>query len=286
MSSLYTKRGWYYISIMRQGNRVTKSIGTKNYRIAQKLRSSLEYEMLKEIHLPSKKKYVSFPKLVKIYLKSNPHWSKATLKINYYRLTYYVSNGLPKNPTSKAMSIQRVNNCLNWADKNGYKTNQMKINGDMKGESRLRVLNKTELNILLNNIEPQEFKKFVSFAYYTGARRGEIAITSLDMIQGNSFIVKGKSGTRIIKLTNQAKSFLEEFNYRPDYITHHFKKEARRLGINDIRFHDLRRTFGYNLIKQGKPIYEVSKLLGHSSVIVTERHYAPLMTTEIEDFTL
>lgn len=286
MSSLYTKRGWYYISIMRQGNRVTKSIGTKNYRIAQKLRSSLEYEMLKEIHLPSKKKYVSFRELVKIYLKSNPHWSKATLKINYYRLTYYVSKGLPKNPTSKAMSIQRVNNCLNWADKNGYKTNQMKINGDMKGESRLRVLNKTELNILLNNIEPQEFKKFVSFAYYTGARRGEIAIISLDMIQGNSFIVKGKSGTRIIKLTNQAKSFLEEFNYRPDYITHHFKKEARRLGINDIRFHDLRRTFGYNLIKQGKPIYEVSKLLGHSSVTVTERHYAPLLTTEIDDFTL
>jgi integrase len=30
----------------------------------------------------------------------------------------------------------------------------------------------------------------------------------------------------------------------------------------------------------------VSKLLGHSSVITTERHYAPLLTTEIEDFTL
>lgn len=184
------------------------------------------------------------------------------------------------------MSVQRVNICLNWAVKNGYSTNQQKLEGDMRGESRLRVLNKSELNILLNNIEPQEFKKFVSFAYYTGARRGEIAHTSLDMIQGYSFIVKGKSGTRIIKLTNQAKSVFDEFNYRPDYITHNFKKEARRLGINDIRFHDLRRTFGYNLIKQGKPIYEVSKLLGHSSVTVTERHYAPLMTTEIDDFVL
>lgn len=286
MSSLYTKRGWYYISIMRQGNRVTKSIGTKNYRIAQKLRSSLEYEMLKEIHLPSKKKYVSFPELAKIYLKSNPHWSKATLKINSQRLSYYIGKGLPTNPTSRAMSIQRVNNCLNWAVKNGYSTNQAKINGDMKGESRLRVLNKSELYTVINNIKPKKFMKFVSFAYYTGARRGEIACTSLDMVQGNSLIVKGKSGTRVIKLTKQAVSVFDEFNYRPDYITHHFKNEARRLGINDIRFHDLRRTFGYNLIKQGKPIYEVSKLLGHSSVTVTERHYAPLLTTEIEDFTL
>ena len=53
---------------------------------------------------------------------------------------------------------------------------------------------------------------------------------------------------------------------------------------NDGRFHDLRRTFGYNLIKQGRPIYEVSKLLGHSSVTTTERHYAPLMATEIDEF--
>ena len=65
-----------------------------------------------------------------------------------------------------------------------------------------------------------------------------------------------------------------------------FKKEFRRLGIPDIRFHDLRRTFGYNLIRQGRPIYEVSKLLGHSSVTTTERHYAPLLATEIDDFVL
>ena len=58
------------------------------------------------------------------------------------------------------------------------------------------------------------------------------------------------------------------------------------LGIKDARFHDLRRTFGYNLIKQGISIYKVSKLLGHKSVTTTERHYAPLLTTEIEDFVL
>jgi len=50
--------------------------------------------------------------------------------------------------------------------------------------------------------------------------------------------------------------------------------------------HDLRRTFGYNLIKQGRPIYEVSKLLGHSTVTTTECHCAPLLTTDIENFTL
>ena len=61
------------------------------------------------------------------------------------------------------------------------------------------------------------------------------------------------------------------------------KKEVRKLGIKNARFHDLRRTFGLNLIKQGMSVYKVSKLLGHKSVRTTEQHYAPL-TVEIEDF--
>ena len=286
MSSLYTKRGWYYISIMRQGNRVTKSIGTKNYRIAQKLRSLLEYEMLKDIHLPSNKKYVSFPELVKIYLISNPHWSKATLKINSHRLAYYINKGLPKNPTSRAMSIQRVNNCINWAKKNGYRTDQNKLMGDIKGEARTRVFDNKELKLLLNNSQPKLFRDFISFAYYTGARRGEIAQISRDNLRDGTLLVFGKTGAKIIKITDQALLHFNEYDYNPDYISHYFKKEARRLRIKNARFHDLRRSFGYNLIIQGMPIYEVSKLLGHSSVKVTETHYAPLMVTEIRNFKL
>ena len=76
------------------------------------------------------------------------------------------------------------------------------------------------------------------------------------------------------------------WSYSKDYVSHRFKQEVRKVGITDARFHDLRRTFGLNLIKQGMSIYKVSKLLGHSSVRTTEQHYAPLLTVEIEDFEL
>lgn len=39
-------------------------------------------------------------------------------------------------------------------------------------------------------------------------------------------------------------------------------------------FQRLRRSFGSVLVNKGAPIYKVSKWLGHSSVRVTERHYA------------
>ena len=94
----------------------------------------------------------------------------------------------------------------------------------------------------------------------------------------------------MVKLNEQAKEVLKEqkslWNYSKDFVSHKFKKECRKLGIKDARFHDLRRTFGYNLIKQGMSIYKVSKLLGHKSVRTTELHYAPLLTTDIEEFVL
>ena len=76
------------------------------------------------------------------------------------------------------------------------------------------------------------------------------------------------------------------WSYSKNYICLKFKQNMERLEIQDARFHDLRRTFGYNLIKQGMPIYQVSKLLGHASVTTTERHYAPLLATDVEEFVL
>ena len=58
----------------------------------------------------------------------------------------------------------------------------------------------------------------------------------------------------------------------------------QRLGISGT-LHDLRRTFGLRMIKK-IGIYETSKLLGHKSVATTEKHYAPLLAIDIEDFVL
>ena len=152
----------------------------------------------------------------------------------------------------------------------------------------MRTFNDDELKLILNDVKPNHFQLFVCFAYYTGARRGEICALTEDNIREE--FVSGKSGKRRIKLNRQAKAVLNEagrlWDYRPTYVTQTFKKNLRNLGIKNGRFHDLRRTFGYNLIKQGMPIYQLSKLLGHSSVTTTEKHYAPLLATDIGEFSL
>lgn len=53
------------------------------------------------------------------------------------------------------------------------------------------------------------------------------------------------------------------------------KAAMARAGIADLRWHDLRRTAGCRwLQRDGKTMAEVSLLLGHSSVTVTEQRYA------------
>ena len=52
----------------------------------------------------------------------------------------------------------------------------------------------------------------------------------------------------------------------------------RTAKIKNATLHTLRKSFGSLLIQEGHAdIYKVSKLLGHSSVKVTERHYIHLL---------
>ena len=55
-----------------------------------------------------------------------------------------------------------------------------------------------------------------------------------------------------------------------------FPRLCVEAGIEDLTYHDLRRTFASLHVQGGTPLMEVQKMLGHSSIVVTESHYAYL----------
>ena len=292
MSSLYKNNSTWYLSITHNGKRISRSTKTKDRRVAVALKPHIEKMIIDEIIGFSKPiKEFTFADIGERFLNYNHGWSDNTLKLNRYIIHSHIDGKeLPLNPTSNAIHVRVINQCWNFGLKHNFINKAQKLPGDIKGESRMRTYSKAEMNLMFDRITPFDFNRFVQFAYYTGARSGEIRSISEDNIFNDRLVSRGKTGRRVIKLNTQAQNIIDSqnklWNYSKDYVSHKFKKEVRRLGIKNARFHDLRRTFGLNLIKQGMSIYKVSKLLGHRSVKTTEQHYAPLLTVEIEDFKL
>ena len=290
MSSLYKNSGVWYVSVFYKGKRISKSLKTKNHTIAKQLESDTVYQLIHKLKQNNNESLsLTFSELVHKYLNTEHEWAENTRILYTNVLKSHLANKpLPTNPSSRAMHIRSINTCWKWGLKNNLINKAHFIPGDTKGESRSRVYTKVELDTMFREIVPESFNTFVRFAYYTGARSGEIRSILRENILDGSLVAKGKTGRRMIKLNCQAQELIIDqkplWNYSRDYVSHKFKKEIRRLEIKNGRFHDLRRTFGLNLIKQGMSIYKVSKLLGHRSVRTTEQHYAPLLTLEIEDF--
>jgi len=292
MATLYQNKGHWLLTVQHQGKRLTRSLRTKDKKVAKQLKPYVESQLILELTgLKKTTPSLTFPVLADRFLKASNKRAKNTQELYEYVLNSYISgNALPTNPNSRAIFVRTINACWNWGLKQGLIDRAYKLNDDTKGEPRQRVYSKSELDLMFNEIQEKDFNCFVKFAYYTGARSGEIRNIQPDNLTEGSLVAFGKTGRRIIKISTQAGTIIANqsplWSYSKDYVSHKFKKEVRKLGIKDARFHDLRRTFGLNLIKQGMSIYKVSKLLGHKSVRTTEQHYAPLLTSEIEDFEL
>lgn len=135
----------------------------------------------------------------------------------------------------------------------------------------------------------------VEFAFLTGMRSAEIRHLHIeDVVDGWLFIrnrdgFKTKNGReRRIPLHPKAVALLEHyakgrteglvFSYRgrmlsETYLSHGFKKAARKAGFPEMKFHGLRHSHATAIVKAGGDIFTLSRLLGHSSVSVTERSY-------------
>ncbi len=140
----------------------------------------------------------------------------------------------------------------------------------------------------------------VVLALYTGMRRGEIIALRWDAInwESNFLTVKRaycRTEKRVLEQTKSRKirhipicmalrGHLEEFKeltllsgyvcppIHPDCFHKEFKKLAREAKVAPMRFHDLRHTFASNFLMGGGNIYDLQKILGHSTIQVTERY--------------
>jgi len=197
------------------------------------------------------------------------------------------------SPTTVAIEIKILKTMFNYGIKNGMlDTNP--VNGVMVQNQRkgnIRFLRDDEVELLLKTIskdDNREFQRLVIAYLNTGARRIELLAPlftwkNIDFNDKKILLPSLKKGDErwlpmnatlydiLIEIKNSDADY--PFEYKPIFVSHKIKTYYRKAGIEGANLHSLRKTFGSKLLQEGEDIFMVSKLLGHHSVLTTQKYY-------------
>ena len=140
---------------------------------------------------------------------------------------------------------------------------------------------------------PEALRRFVKGAVLTGMRRGELSRlkwSDVDREPGWISVDETKSGKpKIVAISSELRNVLDECQRtrtnefvftntqgRPWSDSDHlYLKVCRRLGIHDLRFHDLRHSAASYLRLKQVPLLDIQAQLGHSTAAMTLRYAHP-----------
>lgn len=232
------------------------------------------------------------------------------LRIREYTTARLESGASPATVNRELAALSAAINWCNvefeWALPNPVKGRTMK-----EPEGRVRWLTRAEVESLCRAARGQKFglilESFIRLAVNTGCRKEEmlgLEWRRVDLINGLIYLegVHTKAGKRrSIPLNEGALSalkvmaafraekapaspwvFMRGNGERVLSVRNGFIDACNKAGIVDFTIHDLRHTCAAHLISAGVALAEVRDLLGHSTVMMTER-YAHLAPARVRD---
>jgi integrase len=178
---------------------------------------------------------------------------------------------------------------INWCRKKRYVNSGIEIRELKEDERPVKSLTDAQVKKLMSVAESyRSIKTRILLALGTGLRRGDIESLKISDIDfANNYITTASKKTRksmgsrpvsalvIAELTKyvselgigQEKLFTDNFSHK------RWRKIYQEAGLSDLKFHDLRKTFGSMLAQNGISTAVTQKLLEHSSPYLTNKVY-------------
>lgn len=235
----------------------------------------------------------------------------------YLNIRRRASHANPNRNTVKRISegtVQRERSFLQAVFQQAVEDGHIEKNPWRKVERiaydvRDRLLTEDEQRVLLSRLSPR-FQRFVLFLLGTGIRLEECRSINpkkdLDLT-ARLLTVTGKFGkTRQVPIPVELVGVIQEqlkadgglWTQNPQRLRAVIEKACRgvkaspegtlpqhrrkaQTAIPHLSPHALRHTFGHRWLTGGGDIYALSKVLGHSNVGVTERHYGHLLKEDL-----
>lgn len=216
------------------------------------------------------------------------------------RAFYDQANEISKCTANRWLASVRA--CLQdaWRKDKIAQNPAMKVKTFPPGPPRARVLSDEELAKVLNAIDALDgvyARLGLKLLVQTGARLSEVLHAKwedVDLEDGVWRIPSPKAGKpQFFPLSSETAAMLRTTPRMGCYIVAGTVEDKPRsdlkkawsevlksTGIQNAHLHDLRRTFGLHIARKAG-LHIASKLLRHSDIRVTERHYAPLGFDEL-----
>ncbi len=207
-------------------------------------------------------------------------------------------------PATINKELRLLSSALNYAAREwGWSVNNPVSGRTLpEPEGRVRWINAAEAEKLIEaaRAEPKAaayLPDFIRLALHTGMRRGEMLNLEWERVDFSANLIhlagiNTKSGKRrSIPLNATARTalisraafrasncpaspwvFCTKTGARIASIRRSFATACRRAGIDDFNPHDMRHTCAAHLVNAGVALVEVRDLLGHSSIVMTERY--------------
>jgi integrase len=141
---------------------------------------------------------------------------------------------------------------------------------------------------LLADCASEQVAAAIWIGLFTGCRRGEILALRPEDIGENEIIVHAGNTktlkTRVIPIIPPLRKYLKLVPLALNFegLKTGFRRAREAAGMPWVNFHDLRRSCATLMIQApGADLYAVSKLLGHSTVGVTQARYAHLQVEQV-----
>ena len=256
-------------------------------------------------------KFKDVLELVRAYIKKSYHASDIPMnKVNFKfisGLEDYLLTVRRQKPVTINKNMQRVKEVTTYAMKCNYiKVDPFIDHAPLKVEKELVFLTTEELHKLESYQFAQErlakVRDLYLFSVYTGLAYHEaFALQKKHIIMAfdKKFWIemkREKTGKGIsVPLLPQAMKIMEKYDNGGDKEAHvlpaisnqkmnsYLKEITEIVGINKkLTHHTARKTFATTiLLYNDVPIEIVSKLLGHSSIAVTQKHYAKVVNKKV-----
>jgi len=223
------------------------------------------------------------------------HFERLVGKCNSKQLTqstidkYILERGKEVVRSTVNKDIRNLKAFISWCRGNRYVNGEIKIRLLKEDERPVKSLTNVQIKKLLSSSKPYKTLRMrVLLALGTGLRRGDIeSLRVSDIDFENSYITTSSKKTRKsmgsrpvpVPVMAELKKYVsgldaeQEKIFNDNFSRYRWVKIREKLGLDDFKFHDLRKTFGSILAQNGVSTAVTQKLLEHSSPDLTNKVY-------------